>query len=66
MKREFSMTKDLVTDKIDFVIKWDDITGISGYVYGSTVSPVENATIVLKDLSGLHERPLCSLQNRYS
>lgn len=46
-------TKSSITENVNFVLKWDDITGISGYVRSSVDNKtIEGIRIILWDMSG--------------
>ncbi|MEE9613655.1 MAG: carboxypeptidase-like regulatory domain-containing protein [Thermodesulfobacteriota bacterium] len=52
LTREVTIRKGETTPNVNFVVKWDDITGISGHVKSSIDgSPIKNAEVVLWDAS---------------
>lgn len=53
LTKTVKITKGQVTENVNFVVKWDDITGITGHVRSSIDNkPIKNARIVLFDSSG--------------
>jgi hypothetical protein len=51
--RTVNISKGMVTGNVDFTVKWDDPTGISGWVRSSVdYKPIIGASINLKDSAG--------------
>jgi hypothetical protein len=51
--KTIKIIKGTVTGNTNFTVKWDDVTGISGYVRSSSDnSPLQNARVDLADSSG--------------
>jgi uncharacterized surface anchored protein len=51
--KQVEITKGSITENINFIVKWDDITGVNGHVKSSLDNnPIEGSKIILRDVSG--------------
>ncbi len=53
MTKTVKITKGTVTGNVNFTVKWDDVTGINGYIKSSVDGkPIKDAEVDLRDGSG--------------